>query len=138
MQEVIQNSSRIYFTWDFYTKIKLSKIDYLQAWAKYFAKSYKTKQNYLYNFWLLLSKIHFWRRGWALACVSTQFWDFPDISSFLRSYSMRQLMQQPINKVYDTRYQVLLHLWGFKHVLEHNKSPKYYDQSCRSFHKMVD
>ena len=36
----------------------------------------------LHNFWPVLTKAYFSTGGWVLSCVSTQFWDFPDVSLF--------------------------------------------------------
>ena len=49
-------------------------------------KSSKTVQDkkvlylLLFAFWMLLPKFNFWEGDWALAYVSTQIWDFPNIS----------------------------------------------------------
>ena len=34
-------------------------------------------------FWLLLQKFNFWKRDWALGYISTEIWDFPNVSLFL-------------------------------------------------------
>ena len=56
---------------------------------KYLLKSSKNEHNkkgyryLLYRvFWLLLPKFNFWKGDWALGYVSTQIWDFPNISLF--------------------------------------------------------
>ena len=43
----------------------------------------------LVNFWLLLSKFDFWREYWALGCVSTQIWDFSDVSYVPKILSLK-------------------------------------------------
>ena len=43
----------------------------------------------LYVFWLLLPKFNFWNEGWALGYVSTQIWDFDDISLFPKILSLK-------------------------------------------------
>ena len=42
-------------------------------------------------FWLLLLKINFWIGGWALGYVSTQIWDFPNISLFPKILDLKWL-----------------------------------------------
>ena len=37
-------------------------------------------------FWLLLPKLNLRKGNWALGYVSTQIWDFPNISLFLKSF----------------------------------------------------
>ena len=40
-------------------------------------------------FWLLLPKFNFWKGDWALGYVSTQIWDFPNISLFPKILSLK-------------------------------------------------
>ena len=36
-----------------------------------------------------MPKTHFWRGNWTLGCVSTQFWDFSNISKFSMALSLK-------------------------------------------------
>ena len=40
-------------------------------------------------FWLLLPKFNFWKGDWVLGYVSTQIWDFPNISLFPKILSVK-------------------------------------------------
>ena len=40
-------------------------------------------------FWLLLPEFNFWKGDWALGYVSTQIWDFPNISWFPKILSLK-------------------------------------------------
>ena len=74
-------------------------------------------------FWLLLPKFI---TGREIGHVSTQIWDFPDISLFIKTLSLRQLVYQ----VCYTRNHVPFYLWLIGSVLKHCKVQKYYDQDC--------
>ena len=63
-------------------------------------KSKEVKQNWtrpglwdlvLRNFWLLWLKFYLWKGDWALSSVSTQLWDFPNLSSFPKILSLKSL-----------------------------------------------
>ena len=40
-------------------------------------------------FWLLLPKFNFWKGDWVLDYFSTQIWDFPNISLFPKTLSLK-------------------------------------------------
>ena len=51
-----------------------------QNWNKIKKSENRTRKLWyllLRIYWLLLPKIYFWKRDWALDSLSTQFWDFP-------------------------------------------------------------
>ena len=70
----------------------------LQSWAKYLQQNREIQYNWtgrkslillLRVFWLLLPKFNFWKGVWALGYVSTQIWDFPNISLFPKILSLK-------------------------------------------------
>ena len=80
-----------------------------------------------------IAKFNFWKGDQALSYVSTQIWDFPNISLFpkiLKSKVVRQLVRQLVQIVCYTRYHVSFYLWLIISVLQHCKVPKNYDQDC--------
>ena len=54
--------------------------------------------------------------------------------SFLRSWVIRQLMKQPLYKVYYSRNQVLLYLWGIKLTLKRCIVSLDYFRDCTYLH----
>ena len=78
-----------------------------------------------HTLWLLLPKLNFWKRDWALYYSSTQVWDFCYISSFPKIVSL-QSVKQLVYQVCYIRNQVLFYLRGIRTVLRHFKDPQYY------------
>lgn len=69
-----------------------------------------------HTLWLLLLKLNFWKRDWALDYSSTQVWDFCYISSFPKIVSLQRVKQLV--------YQV---------TKTFQRSTILYDQDCRFF-----
>ena len=67
--------------------------------------------------------------------LSTQIWDFSNISLFPKSQVVRQLMRQLVYQVCFISYHVPFYLWLIVYVLKHCEVPKYYGQNCSSFKK---
>ena len=78
-------------------------------------------------FKLLLSKFNFWMGDWTQGYVSTQIWDFANISLFPKILRLKPWG----NSWGNTRYHVSFYLWLIGSVLKHCKVSKYYDQDCR-------
>ena len=85
-------------------------------------------------FRLLLPKFNFWKGDWTLGYVSTQIWDFPNISLFPKILSLKSLSNSWDNsyaKLCYMRYHALLYMWLIESLLKHCKVPKYCDQDWR-------
>ena len=70
--------------------------------------------------------------GWALGYVSTQIWDFSNISLFSKFLSLKWFGNSRENsyQVCYSRYHVSFYLWLIGSLLKHCKVPKYYNQDC--------
>ena len=66
---------------------------------------------FLQDFWLLLSKLNFLKRDWVPGFVSTQIWDFSNISLFPRILSPKSYANS-FGNVY-TRFAILDIKFGF-------------------------
>ena len=101
-------------------------------------KSSKTGQlkkslvsTFLGVFWQLLPNFNFWKEDCALGYVSTQIWDFRNISLFpkiLRLKSFDNLWGNSYQICY-TIYHVSFYLWLIRSILKHSTVPKY-EQDC--------
>ena len=69
---------------------------------------------------------------WALGYVSTQIWDFSNISLFSKILSLKWFGNPRENsyQVCYSRYHVSFYLWLIGSLLKHCKVPKYYNQDC--------
>ena len=69
---------------------------------------------------------------WALGYVSTQIWDFSNISLFSKMLSLKWFGNSRENsyQVCYSRYHVSFYLWLIGSLLKHCKVPKYYNQDC--------
>ena len=75
-----------------------------------------------FDIWICVTFARYFLKGdWALSSVSTQFWDFPNISWFPKILSLNRLasLKELVYKVCCTRYQVPLYLWSIKHILNY-------------------
>ena len=84
---------------------------------------------FLQDFWLLLSKLNFLKRDWVPGFVSTQIWDFSNISLFPRILSPKSFANS-FGNLY-TRFAILDIKFGFTcFIKKYCEAPKYYDQDC--------
>ena len=55
-------------------------------------------------FWLLLPKFNFWKGDWALGYVSTQIWDFSNISLFPKILSLKSSTTREATRIASLLY----------------------------------
>ena len=70
-------------------------------------------------FWLVSLKFNFWKGDWALGYVSTQIWDFPNISWFPKILSLTSIHNSWGNSY--TKFDILDITFCFGSVLKHCK-----------------
>ena len=92
------------------------------------------------DFLLVLAKLSFLGKTWALGYNSLKFWDFPGISLFPRIQSLRFFRNwwgQLLKNMCIRSNDALFHLWWKENHLKHQKVSRYYDQDYHIFIKKM-